>query len=142
MDPLSITAGIIAVLQATKGVISYSKETKDAPKELKKVYEEARSLVILLHELKDLVAAQHSPDSWLRTTSGLAVRDGPLDQYRKALEILVPTSTGHGLRKVGQVLTWKFYKQEVVALLSQIERIKSLVQIALEMDHMFVAQLN
>jgi hypothetical protein len=34
MDPLSITASIIAVLPATKGVISYLKETKDAPKEL------------------------------------------------------------------------------------------------------------
>lgn len=105
MDPLSITAGIIAVLQATKEVISYLKETRDAPKELKKVYEEARSLVILLHELKDLVAAQDSPDSWLRTTSGLAVRDGSLDQYRKNLEVLVPKITSHGLRNVGQVFT-------------------------------------
>jgi hypothetical protein len=70
------------------------------------------------------------------------VRGGPLDQYNKALEILLPKITGHSLRKVGQVLTWKFSKEEVIALLSQIERIKSLVQIALEMDHMFVARLN
>jgi hypothetical protein len=142
MDPLSITAGIIAVLQATKEVISYFKETKDAPKELTKVYEEARSLVILLHELKDLVAGQDFHNPWLRTTSGLAVPGGPLDQYKKALETLVPKITGRGLRKVGQVLAWKFSKEGVVALLSQVERIKSLVQIALEMDHMFVAQLD
>jgi hypothetical protein len=142
MDPLSITASIIAVLQATKEVISFLKETKDAAKDLVKAYDEAKSLVILLYELKDLVAGQDSHDQWLRTTSGLAVRGGPLDQYKKALEILLPKITGHGLRKVGQVLAWKFSKEEVVALLSQIERIKSLVQIALEMDHMFVARLN
>jgi hypothetical protein len=133
-------AGIIAVLQATKEVISYLKETKDAPKELTKVYEEARSLVILLHELKDLVAGQDSHSPWLRTTSGLAVRGGPLDQYKKALEVLASKTTGHGLRKIGQVLAWKFTKEEVITLLSQIERIKSLVQIALEMDHMFVTR--
>jgi hypothetical protein len=142
MDPLSITAGIIAVLQATKEVISYLKETKDAPKELTIVYEEAKSLVILLYELKDLVAGQNSREPWLRATSGLDVRDGPLDQYKKALEVLVSKTTGHGLRKIGQVLAWKFTKEDVMALLSQIERIKSLVQIALEMDHMFVTQLS
>ena len=142
MDPLSITASIIAVLQTTKGVISYLTETKDAPKELLKACEEAKNLVILLHELKDLVTGQDSHDQWLRATSGLAVRDGPLDQYKKALETPVPMITGRRLRKVGQVLAWKFSKEEVVALLSQIERIKSLVQIALEMDHMFVAQLD
>ena len=143
MDPLSITASIIAVLQITKEVVSYAKETRDAPEGLKKVYEEARSLVILLHELKDLVAEQNSHNAWLRTTFGLAVRDGPLDQYKKSLEILVPkTTSSHGLRKIGQVLAWKFSKEEVMAVLSQIERIKSLVQIALEMDHMFVTQLH
>jgi hypothetical protein len=140
MDPLSITASIIAVLQATKEVISYLKETKDAPKELTKVYEEARSLVILLYELKDLVAGQNSHDPWLRTASGLAARNGPLDQYKEALGILVSKITGRGLRKVAQVLSWKFSKEEVMALLSRIERVKSLVQVALELDHVFVAK--
>jgi hypothetical protein len=96
--------------------------------------------VILLYELKDLVAGQDSHDPWLRTTSELAARNGPLDQYKEALETLVPKITGRGLRKVGQVLAWKFSKEEVMTLLSQIERAKSLVQVALELDHMFVAK--
>lgn len=98
--------------------------------------------MILLHELEDFVAEQNSHESRLRNTSGLAMRDGPLDQYKRSLEILVPKITGHGLCKIGQVLAWKFSKEEVGALLSQIERIKSRVQSALEMDHMFVAQLD
>jgi Cdc6-like AAA superfamily ATPase len=142
MDPLSIASGIIAVLQVTNEVIGYLKDTKDAPKELTKICEEAKDLVILLYQLKDLVAEQNSHDTWLQTTSGLTAPKGPLDQYREALEILVPKITGRGLRKVGQVLSWKFSREEVMALLSRIERIKSLVQIALEMDHMFVALLD
>lgn len=140
MDPLSITASIIAVLQVTKGIISYLKETKDAPKELAKVYDEAKNLAILLHELKDSLAGQNSHEPWLRATSELAVCGGPFDQYREAQEILVSKITGHGLRKIGQVLGWKFIKEEVMTLLSQIERIKSLVQIALEIDHTFVTR--
>lgn len=85
MDPLSITASIIAVLQATKRIISYVKETRDAPKELTKVYEEAKNLVILLYELKDSLAEQDPHNAWLRATSKLAVRDGPLDQDKKVL---------------------------------------------------------
>jgi hypothetical protein len=140
MDPLSITSGIIAVLHVTKEVISYLKETKDAPKELTKIYGEAQNLAILLYELKDCVAGRDSHDRWLLTTSGLAARNGPLDQYKEALEGLVPKVTGRGLGKVGQVFAWKFNKDEVMVLLSQIERIKSLVQIALQLDHMFVAR--
>ena len=139
MDPLSITASIIAVLQATKEIISYVKETRDAPKELTKVYEEAKNLAILSYELKDSLAEQDPHDPWLRATSKLAVRDGPLDQYKKVLEVLVSKTTGHGHRKIGQVLAWKFIKEEVMTLLSQIERIKPLVQIALEMYHTFVS---
>jgi hypothetical protein len=103
MDPLSITASIITVLQATKAIISFSKETKDAPKELTKVHEEAQNLVILLYELKDYVTGQDTPEPWLRATSGLAIRDGPLDQYKEALEILVSRTTGHGFRRTAQV---------------------------------------
>ena len=140
MDPLSITSGIIAVLHVTKEVISYLKETRDAPKELTKVYGEAQNLAILLYELKDCVAGRNFHDRWLLITSGLAARNGPLDQYKEALEGLVPKVTGRGLGKVGQVFAWKFNKDEVMVLLGQIERIKSLVQIALQLDHTFVAR--
>jgi hypothetical protein len=77
---------------------------------------------------------------FLITTIVLAGRDGPPGQDKKVLEILVPKITCHGLRKLRRVLARKLSKEAVVALLSQIERIRSLAQIALEMDHMFVVQ--
>lgn len=93
----------------------------------------------LLSTLKDLIDDCDPKDPWLRATCGLAAQDGPLNQYKIALEILVAKIIPcHGLRKAGQVLTWKFSKEEVVDLLSQIERVKTLVGIALEIDHVFV----
>ena len=61
---------------------------------------------------------------------------GPLNQYKYTLELLASKIIpNHALHKVGQVLVWKFNKEEVNGLLSQIERVKSLVLIALELDH-------
>jgi len=41
-----------------------------------------------------------------------------------------------GLQKAVGALVWKFSKDEVDDILSRIERLKSLTQIALEMDHL------
>ena len=69
----------------------------------------------------------------------MAMSDGPLDRYKSALEKLVgKIMPGHGLRKIGQALVWKFTKEDVSDLLSQIERVKSLVDIALGLDEMLV----
>jgi hypothetical protein len=67
------------------------------------------------------------------------VQDGPLDQYKHALEKLpLKVQSGKGLAKIGNALVWKFSKEEVASVVSRIERLKSLVQIALEMDHLSV----
>jgi hypothetical protein len=140
MDPLSVTVSVLALLQLTEKVISYVKQTKDAPKERTRILREASSLMGLLSTLKDLIDDCHPSDPWLRATSGLATPDGPLDQYKLALEALVPKVIPfQGFRKAGQMLAWKLSKEEVLGLLSQIERVKSLMNIALEMDHMFVS---
>ena len=69
----------------------------------------------------------------------LAAANGPIDQYRSALEQLqsklISTATS-GLKKIGSALIWKFSKEEMNNILARIERLKSLTQIALEMDHL------
>jgi hypothetical protein len=47
-------------------------------------------------------------------------------------------SPGSGIRKVGNAILWTFSKQEVDVLLSRMERLKTLIQNALEMDHFVV----
>jgi hypothetical protein len=81
-------------------------------------------------------------DQWLQATSHLTKADGPLHQYKLALEMVVAKVTlSHGLHKVKQAITWKFSKEEVTSLFSQMERMKSFIHIALEIDHTFVMLL-
>jgi hypothetical protein len=141
MDSLSITVSVLTLLQLTEKFISYIKQTKDARKEQVRVLREASSLVWLLRELQECIGEHNSEDPWLQATSGLTTPGGLLDQYKHTLEVLASNIIpDHGLYKVGQVLAWKFSKEEVNGLLSQIERVKSLVLIALEMDHRFVVE--
>jgi hypothetical protein len=139
MDPLSITVSVLALLQLTEKVISYAKQTRNAPKERTRILQEASGLVGLLITLKGLIDDCDPQDPWLRATSNLATPDGPLDQYKLTLESLIKNiMPNDGLRKVSQMVAWKFSKDEVVGLLSQIERVKSLINIALGMDDMLV----
>jgi hypothetical protein len=140
MDPLSITLSIVALLKLTEQIVSYAKLMKDAPKERTRILREASSLRGLLATLKDIIAeAEQDPqDQWLRAIADLATPGGPLRQCELALEALLKLTPSHGIRGAFQRVTWKFSKDEVDELLSQVERVKTLVGIALEMDHMFV----
>jgi hypothetical protein len=144
MDPLSIAFGVITLLELTKKIIIYAKQTKDAPADRTRVLQEASSLTGLLSTLKDFIEdCDDSEDPWLHATSSLTAQDGPLHQCRLTLESIVAKLTsirGHG--KIGQALAWVFSKEEVARLLAQIERVKSFVQIALQIDHTSVLLLR
>jgi hypothetical protein len=144
MDPLSITLGVVSLVELTYKVINYARDTKDGDKDRTRILHEALSLMGLLNMLKDLVddPKRDPQDRWLQATSGLAARDGPFQQYKLALEILVEkVMPRHGFRKFTHALTWSFSKEEVAVLLTQIARVTSFIHIVLEIDHMFVSLL-
>jgi hypothetical protein len=65
------------------------------------------------------------------------VENGLLDQFGQALEELQARMTGGSkLGMVGHVIMWNFSKGEVYSILNRMERLQTLVQIALEMDHL------
>jgi hypothetical protein len=136
MDPLSITASIVAVLQLTHAVIGYLIDVKDAPRDRAQCALEASNLYNLLVTLR-LRLEESSDELWYAEVRALDVENGPLDQYKRALEQLQKKITsGSGIKKIGNTLWWKFSKEEVTSILSRMERLKKLVQIALEMDHL------
>jgi hypothetical protein len=45
------------------------------------------------------------------------------------------TSEG-GMKKMVHILLWKFIKKEVTGIMARMERLKPLIQIALELDHL------
>ena len=132
MDPLSVTASIIAVLQLTTNVISYINDVKNAPKELSQFAIEASSLYALLTQLKYRVDDSKSSDAWFASVRAMGASNGPFDQYKMTLEKLQRKLT----KKHGGTLLWPFIKDEIVDSVSRIERMKSLVNIALELDHL------
>jgi hypothetical protein len=143
MDPLSVTASIVAILQLTTEVIKYLNDVKDAPKDRARFAIEASNLSNLLVSLRYRLEEGRSKEAWYKEVNSLGVQDGPLDQYKHALEKLqLKVLGGKGLAKIGNALVWKFSKEEVASILSRIERLKSLVQIALQMDHLYVAALD
>ena len=143
MDPLSVAASIIAIVQLTTTMIKYLDDVKGAPKDRARFAMEASNLSNLLVSLRYQLDEGKSNEAWYKEVNSLGVREGPLDQYKQALEKLqLKVLDGKGLAKIGNALMWSFSKEEVAGILSRIDRSKSLVQIALQMDHLYVTALD
>jgi hypothetical protein len=134
MDPLSATASVIAILQLSAKVLAYLNDVKDASKGYAQCTIEASNVYNLLTNLRFRLEEGHAHQPWFNAVQALAVKSGPLDQFRQALETLQVKMTDGGRLK--NSLIWKFKKEEVDAILARIERLKTLIEIALQMDHL------
>lgn len=140
MDPLSVTASIIAILKLSSEVFGYLNDVKNAPKDLEQYTVEASNLFGLLVKLRYRLEEGGSNDPWYNAVRNLEVENGPLDQFKQVLEQLQIRMTGRGrLKNTGDRLMWKFSKEEIKSMLARMERLKTLVHIALEMDHLLVS---
>lgn len=141
MDVLSGAASIIAVLQLAGEVTKYLNDVKNAPEECQQCTTEASNLQSLLINLLYHLNQGKTGDPWYTTVRGLNVENGPLDQYKQALEQLRSrVEIQDSVQKVKRRLLWKFSKEEVASILARMERLKGLVNIALELDHLYVRQ--
>ncbi|MCJ1282267.1 hypothetical protein MMC26_001590 [Xylographa opegraphella] len=134
MDPLSLTTSIVAVLQLTATVVSYLNDVKGASKERAQVAVEASMVYSLLTSLKYRVEDAHPTEAWYIAIRTLGEKNGALDQYQAALKLLAAKLDTRNGTKVGRALLWKFDKVEIAGILSKIERIKSLINVALTND--------
>jgi hypothetical protein len=138
MDPLSVTASIVAIVQLTFKVSEGLKDAKDASTDRSQFTADISNISKLLYNLLSRLD-ESSDDPWQKNVRELGEKDGLIYQYRVALEQLKDKmSTGHGIKKIAKTLLWKFIKEDAERIMTRIERLKSLVHIALEMDHLFV----
>ncbi|USP76308.1 Arp Ankyrin repeat protein [Curvularia clavata] len=141
MDPLSVTASIIAVLQLSAKVLEYLNDVKDASKDRVKCAVEAANAYSLLVNLRFRLEDGSADAPWYTAVRALGVENGPLDQFKQALEELQNGMTDKGrLHRASKALVWKFKKEEIRSILGRMERLKTLVGIALEMDHFKLSQ--
>jgi len=131
MDPLSLTASIIAVLQLTSTLTSYINNARNATKDQAKLAVEASNLYSLLTTLRFRVEEAHSDDRWFNQIKLLGSENGPLDQFKDILKTMVTQLSTSGKRdQIKSMLLWKFTKKEVETTLMQMERLKSLGYVA------------
>jgi hypothetical protein len=137
MDPLSAISSIIAILQLSGKVVDYLAVVKDASKERKQCAIEISNLRTLLLNLQFHIEMEDVNAPWHTAVGALAIENGPLDQFKQSLETLQSGMTDRGrLKKTTDILMWKFKKDEVTSILGRIERLKTLVEIALQRDQM------
>ncbi len=138
MDPLSISASITALLQLTSTVLQYMNEVKGAPEDRRRILSELASVNGILFILQDQADQAKQGDLWASTLQSLSVPEGPLDQFRRAIERLSSklASPATGLKKFGRAIVWPFQKEEIKEILGSIERQKALLNLARQNDHM------
>ncbi|SJL14339.1 uncharacterized protein ARMOST_17795 [Armillaria ostoyae] len=133
-EALGIASSIITLIEISHTIVGYLKDVKEAPKERDKLSKELSTLEIYLGTVNQLTRIADADDPWLATTqrlSGPFVQLGLLLQdLKKKLE---PASDGIG--KMKQRLLWRFSKENVEDALKKIERIKTLVIVAVQHDH-------
>ena len=151
MDPLGVTASIIAVLQAANTIISiccnYSAAVKGASWELPKVTKEVQGLRDVLEILASLAKrsenADPSADTRLPALRLLCEPDaGPLAMCKAELESLKtklepPKWTGPATSKrtaLMLTLSWPLKEGETKKMLQNMERYKTTLSMALEID--------
>lgn len=137
-ETLGVVSGIIAVADLTYTVLGYLKSVHDAGKDIQDYNCEAPNFAELLTSLALHVAQSggQNGEPWFESVQSL--QRGPMQQYQTAIETFKEkVAPGTGLReKLTQRITWKFVKDDVKEILEKMERLKSLIVIALQKDHL------
>lgn len=133
MDPLSISASIVALLQLSGTVVQYVHDVKGASEDRRRLLVEIKAVENLLFTLDDTVKASQLKGEFKGIVKMLIIPNGPLDLFREALERLKSRLAGAG--KVRKALKWPFDKAEVSDLLSTLEGLKSSFTLAIGIDH-------
>ena len=112
MDPLSVSASIIALLQLSGTIIKYLSDVRDAPTRFQQLRREISSLLPILIAIQE--QADSTPQDNLSSSSlqSLKVPNGPFDLLHTALnQIESKLAPVEGWRKLGKKIKWPFQKE-------------------------------
>jgi hypothetical protein len=137
MDPLSLTASIVAILSLTVTVVQYVNDVKDSRKERIRLRDEIISASWPLYVLCDRIKQEQKrlngdPDglgkSWMSSVMALGAPMGPLEQFQEVLRKLERQLAPHRgkektLRNLGKSLAWPFQRHDIERYISVIEKV-------------------
>ncbi|KAL9044008.1 MAG: hypothetical protein Q9214_002825 [Letrouitia sp. 1 TL-2023] len=151
-ESLAILGGIVAALQVGQSVVELIKNAKEAPSERQRLLVEIHSTIALCQALKDYVDIDAK--EWTLTLQTIGQnQDGPLDRFHNTLQYLQGKLMTRTAGRCGpkdrliawtKVVNWPFAKSEILKIIADIERQKSLFSLALTSDNtrLSVAMLN
>jgi NACHT domain-containing protein len=137
MDPLSITASVIAVIQITNSVLlgcyRLRGQIKDAESEISKVINEAEQLSSILERVNSILAADSTNAASLLGPLAVEFEDGrgPLNSIKAALMELNDKITPLAKPGLKSKLRWPFESKSFQRLLAVIQNQKLTLQLTL-----------
>ncbi len=145
MDPLSITASLIAVIQVTTSIVQicydYRSGVVSASREVIQISDQLNALTEVLEALLRLVESSKSDDlKRFCTVQDLAKDGGTLQACLREMERLKgKLEPETGWRKLRSSLVWPLKEGEMIKALEALERFKSTLQLALSTDQACVS---
>lgn len=141
MDPITVVgflASVVQLIDVTSKVVKYFNDVKNAPKDRGKLAREATGLLALFTDLRYRVEETTSIDPWFIGLRSLGEEGGPLREFNTSMneiaDKLAPAATS--VENLKKALRWTLDKNEINAILSKIERLKTLIALALQNDHL------
>ena len=134
MEVVGFVAAIAQLIEVTSKAVIYFNNVKDAPKDRARLAREATNLLSLLTDLRYRVEETNSTDPWYNGLRSLGQEGRPLMEFKAAMEHIADKLAP--VMNLKRVLRWPFDKKEVEAILSKIERLKTLIGLALQEDHL------
>lgn len=140
-EAIGLAASIIAVVQITGSLVclgyNYLGGVRDGSNEPRKLVDELHSLAQVLLVLRD-----HARDDKLLQSTALQRlngQNGPLPRCALELKTLQrKLEPKPGLRGIVKYLLWPLKEKETLQYIDSIERYKSLFNLALTTDHLWV----
>jgi len=133
MEGIGLAASISNLLELSKNVIECMKDVYEATQEKQMLVQE----VIGTRDVLAKLDRYSKEDKWKQTFEALTRRQGTIEQLSnvfKRMEAKLKPPRGKW-SKAANALIWPFAKGEVAILLTRIERMKTLLNLALQNEH-------
>ncbi|KIW26482.1 uncharacterized protein PV07_09574 [Cladophialophora immunda] len=133
-DPFSMAASILTVLQVADSIITFIRDLKNASDEHKSLLAEMESLHSVLGQVYEVAENAGNPRAGAGRPTLASIKE-PLNRCRSSLEaLMVRLDQMHGLDKARKALVWKRQRTDTRNLLADIEREKTLLMLALQIE--------
>ena len=132
MDVVSDVAAVIASVETTLKTIKFIRDLQYAKDDRAKVVRELESCAGILSKI---VATVQQDAQSLPNLASSVVPDGPLDQYKKEIEDLVPKLTSaHAILAIAKTVNFTTNKKKIHETINTLDRYKSTFLLRLNLD--------